>query len=58
MLGSFEEAFERTLEYLKNREQFGVKIGTFQALRHRAADMFGELEFARSVVREIRCSSR
>jgi len=52
MLGSFEEAFERTLEYLKTREQFGVKIGTFQGLRHRAAQMFGELEFARSVVRD------
>jgi alkylation response protein AidB-like acyl-CoA dehydrogenase len=52
MLGTFEEAFERTLAYLKDREQFGVKIGTFQALRHRAADMFCELELARSVVRE------
>ena len=52
MLGCFEEAFERTLEYLKTREQFGVKIGTFQGLRHRAAEMFGELEFARSVVRD------
>jgi acyl-CoA dehydrogenase len=52
MLGTFGEAFERTLAYLKTREQFGVKIGTFQALRHRAADMFCELELARSVVRE------
>lgn len=52
MVGCFEEAFERTLEYLKIREQFGVKIGSFQALRHRAALMFGELEFARSVVRD------
>jgi alkylation response protein AidB-like acyl-CoA dehydrogenase len=52
MVGCFEEAFERTLEYLKTREQFGVKIGSFQALRHRAAHMFGELEFARSVVRD------
>jgi acyl-CoA dehydrogenase len=50
MVGCFEEAFERTLEYLKTREQFGVKIGTFQALRHRIAQMFGELEFARSIV--------
>ena len=52
MVGTFEEAFERTLAYLKTREQFGVKIGTFQALRHRASQMFGELEFARSVVRD------
>ena len=52
MVGTFEEAFERTLTYLKTREQFGVKIGTFQALRHRAAEMFAELEFARSVVRD------
>ena len=52
LLGLAEEAFERTLAYLKEREQFGVKIGTFQALRHRAADMFCELELARSVVRE------
>ncbi|MDJ0786769.1 MAG: acyl-CoA dehydrogenase family protein [Myxococcota bacterium] len=52
MLGTFDEAFERTLAYLKDREQFGVKIGTFQALRHRIVDMFVELELARSVVRE------
>ncbi len=52
MLGISEEAFERTLAYLKDREQFGVKIGSFQALRHRAADMFCDLELARSVVRE------
>jgi alkylation response protein AidB-like acyl-CoA dehydrogenase len=52
MLGGFEEAFERTLAYLKEREQFGVKIGTFQALRHRIVDMFVELELARSVVRD------
>ena len=50
MVGMAEEAFERTLEHLKEREQFGVKIGTFQALRHRAAEMFAELEFARSLV--------
>jgi len=56
MVGSFEEAFERTLAYLKTREQFGVKIGTFQGLRHRASEMFGELEFARSVVRDAETS--
>ena len=50
MLGSAEEAFERTLAYLKMREQFGVLIGTFQGLKHRAAIMFCELELLRSAV--------
>lgn len=50
MVGMAEETFEQTLAYLKEREQFGVKIGTFQALRHRAVEMFAELEFARSLV--------
>lgn len=50
MVGTVDAAFEQTLQYLKEREQFGVKIGTFQALRHRAAEMFAELEFARSLV--------
>jgi len=49
MLGSASEAFERTVAYLQVREQFGVKIGSFQALKHRAAIMFCELELARSV---------
>ena len=52
MVGCFEEAFERTLEYLKTREQFGVKIGSFQALRHRIANLFAEMEFTRSIVRD------
>jgi alkylation response protein AidB-like acyl-CoA dehydrogenase len=51
MLGSALEAFERTLAYLKIREQFGVPIGSFQALKHRAAMMFCELELTRSAVR-------
>ncbi|MCP4006690.1 MAG: acyl-CoA dehydrogenase [bacterium] len=50
MLGSISEAFERTLTYLKERKQFGVPIGSFQALKHRAAAMFIELELSRSVV--------
>jgi acyl-CoA dehydrogenase len=50
MLGAMSECFERTLHYLKNRVQFGVPIGSFQALKHRAADMFTEIELARSVV--------
>jgi acyl-CoA dehydrogenase len=50
LLGVAEEAFERTLTYLREREQFGVKIGTFQALQHRAAHLFCEIELVRSVV--------
>ena len=52
MLGSAQECFERTVEYLKEREQFGVPIGSFQALKHRAADMFCEVELSKSVVLE------
>jgi alkylation response protein AidB-like acyl-CoA dehydrogenase len=48
MLGSMSEAFERTLLYLKQRVQFGVPIGSFQALKHRAAQMFVEIELCRS----------
>jgi acyl-CoA dehydrogenase len=50
MLGGMSEAFELTLDYLKTRDQFGVKIGTFQALKHRAARVFMEVELARSTV--------
>jgi len=50
MLGSIEEAFEQTLDYLKQREQFGQPIGSFQALQHRAAQMFCEIELAKSMV--------
>jgi alkylation response protein AidB-like acyl-CoA dehydrogenase len=50
MLGSASEAFERTVQYLKDRKQFGVAIGTFQALKHRAAQMFCEVEMTRSAV--------
>lgn len=52
MLGSAQEAFDRTLDYLKTRTQFGALIGTFQALKHRAADMFSELELTRATVME------
>lgn len=52
MLGSGLEAFERTLRYLKLRVQFGVPIGSFQALKHRAALMYCEIELTRSAVRE------
>ena len=52
MLGGIQECFERTVEYLKTREQFGVPIGSFQALKHRAAQMFCEVELSKSVVLE------
>jgi len=50
MLGGMSAAFEMTLDYLKTRKQFGVFIGTFQALKHRAAMMFIENELSRSAV--------
>jgi alkylation response protein AidB-like acyl-CoA dehydrogenase len=50
MLGSMLAAFEMTLEYLKTRKQFGVPIGSFQALKHRAAVVFTETELSRSAV--------
>jgi len=52
MLGSTQECFERTIDYLKERKQFGVAIGSFQALKHRAADMFCEIELSKSCVLE------
>jgi acyl-CoA dehydrogenase len=50
MLGGMAACFEMTLDYLKTRKQFGVPIGSFQALKHRAARLFVELELARSIV--------
>ena len=50
MLGSALQAFDVTLDYLKTRVQFGQVIGSFQALQHRAAKMFTDLELARSCV--------
>jgi len=46
--GVLETVMEMTREYLCDREQFGVKIGTFQALQHRAVDMFVEVQLAKS----------
>ncbi|HWA61624.1 MAG TPA: acyl-CoA dehydrogenase family protein [Caulobacteraceae bacterium] len=50
MLGAALQAFETTLDYLKVRVQFGQVIGSFQALQHRAAKMFTDLELSRSCV--------
>ena len=48
MFGSAAQCFDMTLEYLKAREQFGRIIGSFQALGHRAAELFGKMELSRS----------
>ena len=48
--GVAAESFERTLGYLRERDQFGAKIGSFQALQHRAAHLFCEIELTKSVV--------
>ena len=48
MLGGMSQIFDDTLQYLKTRVQFGVPIGSFQGLQHRAARLFMELELARS----------
>ncbi len=50
MLGTASQAFDMTLTYLKTREQFGQVIGSFQALGHRAAGLFSEMELTRSCV--------
>lgn len=47
-LGGSEALLEQTVAFLSEREQFGVKIGTFQALQHRCAQLFCELELAKS----------
>lgn len=48
-VGAMRYACEATLEYLKTRRQFGVPIGSFQALQHRLVDMFMSTEQARSI---------
>ena len=50
MLGGMSQMFDDTLAYLKTREQFGVPIGSFQALKHRAARVFMDIELCRSTV--------
>ena len=50
LLGLAQEAFERTVEYIKERKQFGVAVGSFQGLQHRAAHLFAEIELCKSMV--------
>lgn len=50
LLGIAQHCFDETVEYLKERKQFGVPIGSFQALQHRAAQLYSEIEVTRSAV--------
>jgi alkylation response protein AidB-like acyl-CoA dehydrogenase len=50
MIGIMETLFRTTLEYVRTREQFGVPIGSFQAIQHRMADMYATVELTRSLL--------
>lgn len=50
LLGAGSEAFRTTVEYIKERKQFGVAVGSFQALQHRSSHLYTELEISRSAV--------
>ena len=52
LLGLADEVFARTTDYLKQRKQFGKLIGEFQALQHRAAELYCDLELTRALVRQ------
>lgn len=52
MVGASEGAFAMTLDYLRQRKQFGTEIGRFQALQHRAAHLYTELELAKAVAHQ------
>lgn len=51
LVGAGHAVFQRTVDYLRERKQFGVAIGTFQALQHRAARVYVELELAGAATR-------
>lgn len=56
LVGLADEVFERTVGYLLQRQQFGRVIGEFQALQHRAAELFCDLELARALVRQAQAA--
>jgi acyl-CoA dehydrogenase len=56
LVGLADEVFERTVDYLQQRRQFGRIIGEFQALQHRAAELFCDLELARALVRDAQAA--
>jgi len=49
-LGEMNSSFQKTLAYMKTREQFGVAIGSFQVIQHRMVDMFTHVESSRSML--------
>ena len=53
LLGIAQESFDRTLQYMKERKQFGALIGSFQALQHRTAHWWSEIEMCKSVVLKV-----
>jgi len=56
-LGTAQRAFDDTLAYVKERRQFGRPIGSFQALKHRLADLLTEIESARLLVYDVAAKS-
>ncbi|WP_285564191.1 acyl-CoA dehydrogenase family protein [Streptomyces sp. RTGN2] len=60
MLGLARRAFDDTVAYVRGREQFGRPVGSFQALRHRIADLATEIECTRLLVRDtaLDCDAR
>ena len=52
LVGVAQELFDRTLDYLRTRRAFGRSLGAFQALQHRAVDIYGDIELARALTLE------
>jgi alkylation response protein AidB-like acyl-CoA dehydrogenase len=50
MLGASEQSFDMTMDYLKERKQFGMHVGAFQGLQHRSAHLYSEIELVKSAV--------